>query len=65
MKIRYKTDAQKSRKIDAKMEPKINDNWSKNRLGADFGLQNLAFGGFWSDAKISFSTASRHNRRAL
>ena len=53
MKIRYKTDAQKSRKIDAKMEPKINEHWYKNRLGADFGLQNLASGGFWGDAKIS------------
>ena len=31
---------------------KINEHWYKNRLGADFGLQNIASGGFWSDAKI-------------
>ena len=53
MTTQYKTDAQKSRKIYAKIDPQIDEQLSKNRLGADFGLQNLASGGFWGDAKIS------------
>ena len=35
------------------MVPKIHENGSKNRLGADIGLQILVLGGFWGEAKIS------------
>ena len=41
-------------KIDAKMVPKIHENGSKNRPGANIGLQFLGLGGFWSDARISW-----------
>ena len=53
MKNLSKIDAQQMMKIDAKMVPTIHENGSKNRPGADFGLQFLVLGGFWSDAKIS------------
>ena len=53
-KIDAKSMLEKWWKIDAKMVPKIHENCSKNRPGADLGLQFLVLGGFWSDAKISW-----------
>ena len=35
------------------MPPKINENWSKNRSGADLGPLIVGFLAFWSDAKKS------------
>ena len=53
-KIDAKSMLEKWWKIDAKMAPKIHENGSQNRPGADLGLQFLVLGGFWSDAKISW-----------
>ena len=53
-KIDAKSMLEKWWKIDAKMAPKIHENGSQNRPGADIGLQFLVLGGFWSDAKISW-----------
>ena len=51
-----------------KTDPQINEHWSKYQLGADFGFPNLALGGFWSDAKISWifdALLEAKNRRKL
>ena len=53
LKIDPKSMPQKSWKIDAKMAPKIIENWSKNRPGADLGPLILGFWAFWHDDKKS------------
>ena len=43
----------KGRKIDAKMAPKMHENWSKMRPGADQGRLIVWFLAFWTEVKKS------------